>query len=66
MSSAPSSLQGRRANLDRLMSGGNTGEVATCENCGSTYFFSINAEQFTQGFGSVEYNALSSNPRQFY
>jgi hypothetical protein len=52
-----------RAKLDRLMSGGGAGEVATCDTCGSTYFYAVNAEQYSQGFGSVEYNALSANPR---
>lgn len=56
-------LEGRRANLDRLMKGGGAGDVATCEECGSTYFYSVNAEQYSQGFGSVEYNAVSANPR---
>lgn len=63
-SSYSSNLDARRANLDRLMKGGSQGDVATCENCGSTYFYSINAEQFSQqGYGSVEYNALGGNPR---
>lgn len=65
MSSSPyvPNLEGRRANLDRLMKGGSSGDVATCEECGSTYFYTVNAEQFSQGYSSVEYNALSANPR---
>lgn len=55
-------MEGRRANLDRLMKG-TADSVATCDSCGGTYFYSVNAEQFSQGYSSVEYNALASNPR---
>jgi hypothetical protein len=53
-----------RGKIDRLMKGGISGEVATCDNCGGTYFYSVSVEQFSVGYSSVEYNAVGSNTRQ--
>lgn len=52
-----------RARIDRLMSGSGSAGTATCERCGSTHFYSVNVEQFSKGFGSVEYQNISTNPK---
>jgi hypothetical protein len=45
------------------MSGSADGATAECESCGSTYFYEVQVQQYSKGYGSVEYTATSFSPK---